>query len=70
MARWIERLMPWLKTHREARAALDSAQAVTVETAERKGRTDQVVKSIHSRVYAENHISEAILHLLTDKPRP
>lgn len=70
MARWIERLMPWIKTRREAQAALESAQAVTVETAERKGRAAATVKSINERVYAENHISEAVVHLLTHRTHP
>jgi hypothetical protein len=67
MRRVIEALVPWLRIRREAQAALEDAHAATVEAAERKGRTDQVVRSIHDRVYAENHISEAVVHLLTTR---
>jgi hypothetical protein len=70
MARWIERLMPWKRTQREAQAARASAEKVTVETAVRKGRTDAVVRSVRERVYAENHISEAVVHLLTHRTHP
>lgn len=60
LRRMIERLMPWTRTRREALAAQEDAHRTGLEVAQRAGRTDQVVKSIRHRVYAENHISAAV----------
>lgn len=63
----IERFIPWLRIRREAQDAIAAAEVTAVETATRKGRSDAVVRSIQQRVYAENHISMAVVAALTGK---